>query len=78
MANMSYCRFHNTKIDLDDCLDALRDGEELSKEEFRKCKQMFRNFVDFLYEQGVIDDENDVINERMDDFFESIDVEGDE
>lgn len=78
MANMSYCRFHNTEIDLYDCLDALRDGEELSESEFRKCKRMFKNFVDFLYEQGIIDDENDVINERMDDFFKSINVEGDE
>ena len=25
MANMSYCRFHNTRLDLQDCLDAISD-----------------------------------------------------
>ena len=27
MSNMSYCRFENTARDLEDCLDAIRDGE---------------------------------------------------
>ena len=32
--NMSYCRFHNTVIDVRDCLDALcYDEEKLSEEE---------------------------------------------
>ena len=26
MANMSYCRFHNTLLDLEDCLDAIYDS----------------------------------------------------
>lgn len=30
MANMSYCRFHNTLIDLRDCYDALDDFDSLS------------------------------------------------
>lgn len=29
MSNMSYCRFRNTLSDLQDCEDALRDGEEI-------------------------------------------------
>jgi intergrase/recombinase len=65
-------------MDLDDCLEALRDGETLSNSEFRKCKQMFKNFIEFLYDEGVIDEEFEEINERLKDFFESIDVEGDE
>lgn len=77
MANMSYCRFHNTKIDLDDCLDALRDSETLSSEEFKKCKQMFINIVSFLEDEGVIEDDGE-LQERMEDFFETIDVEGDD
>lgn len=77
MANMSYCRFHNTKIDLDDCLDALREGETLSNEEFKKCKQMFKNIVSFLEDEGVIEDDGE-LHERMEDFFETIDVEGDD
>jgi ribosome assembly protein YihI (activator of Der GTPase) len=72
MANMSYCRFHNTKNDLDDCLDALRDGTTLSKDEFRKCKQMFGKFIDFLLDEGVIEDEDGELEERLDEFFETI------
>lgn len=30
MPNMSYCRFHNTLIDLKDCADALSELEDLS------------------------------------------------
>lgn len=28
--NMSYCRFHNTTIDLDDCLNVLEEQDDLS------------------------------------------------
>lgn len=74
MANMSYCRFNNTKIDLDDCLDALREGETLSESEFNKCKQMFRNFVSFLEDEGIIEDDGE-LHEKMNDYFETIDVD---
>lgn len=74
MANMSYCRFNNTKIDLDDCLDTLREGETLSESEFNKCKQMFRNFVSFLEDEGIIEDDGE-LHERMNDYFETIDVD---
>ena len=74
MANMSYCRFHNTQNDLEDCLDALRDGEELSKSEFVKCKQMFGSFIDFLLDEDIIEDVDGDLGERLENFFESIDV----
>lgn len=74
MANMSYCRFFNTRNDLIDCLDALRDNEELSKAEFIACKQLFGDFINFLYDEGVIEDEDGELNERLDEFFESIEV----
>ena len=74
MANMSYCRFHNTQIDLEDCLDTLREGEELSQSEFEKCKQMFGNFIDFLLDEEIIEDVDGDLDERLDGFFESIDV----
>ena len=77
MANMSYCRFNNTKIDLDDCLEALQEGATLSSEEYRKCKQMFKNFVSFLEDEGIIEDDGELY-ERMDDYFRTIDVDGDE
>lgn len=36
MANMSYCRFQNTVLDLNDCLNVVRDavGDDVSFEEF--------------------------------------------
>lgn len=33
MANMSYCRFHNTLGDLRDCYDRMEEVEELSDAE---------------------------------------------
>lgn len=30
MSNMSYCRFTNTRSDLNDCLDAIREDKRLS------------------------------------------------
>lgn len=32
MANMSYCRFQNTRQDMEDCLDALRNEKRLSSD----------------------------------------------
>lgn len=44
MANMSYCRFENTKSDLADCVSALEriayDNESISKREWHYAKQM--------------------------------------
>lgn len=52
MANMSYCRFHNTRVDLEDCVNALEnsmkhkgtyvdeDFDEISQEEIRAAKGM--------------------------------------
>ena len=52
MANMSYCRFRNTSLDLADCVDALEnsmehkgtyvdeDFDEISQEEIRAAKTM--------------------------------------
>ena len=46
MANMSYCRFHNTLEDLRDCRDALYEmgdyEKELSAEESKAAKRMLK------------------------------------
>ncbi len=55
MANMSYCRFHNTRLDLGDCLDALTDGDNLSSSERRYGRLMFNEFLDFCRDNGIID-----------------------
>lgn len=78
MANMSYCRFRNTKIDLADCLEVLEYGEELSKEEHTACKWMFENIFDFFCKQGILDSDDKWFGEfenRFDDFLSSIAME---
>tara|TARA_R100001082_G_scaffold82468_1_gene49328 strand:- start:457 stop:663 length:207 start_codon:yes stop_codon:yes gene_type:complete len=42
MGNMSYCRFHNTEIDLDDCVSAIEHGEidELSENEIKALERI--------------------------------------
>ena len=55
MANMSYCRFSNTKQDLEDCLFALRDGGKLSGFEADAGKSMFDDFLDYCQEVGIIE-----------------------
>ena len=72
MANMSYCRFHNTNIDLEDCLEALRDGKELSEDEHRACGNLFRNFIDFCCEEGIIEDDDGELDDRLEEFLENI------
>ena len=42
MGNMSYCRFENTSRDLDDCIEAIENGEinELNEYEIEALKTM--------------------------------------
>ena len=74
MANMSYCRFRNTAMDLDDCLEALEYKEELSKEEFNACRKMFRRFIEFCLDEGIIEDDGE-IDGRLGEFFDSLNTE---
>lgn len=55
MANMSYCRFHNTRFDLEDCIEALRNEVRLSPDEARVGRNLFDDFLSFCVEQGIID-----------------------
>ena len=47
MSNMSYCRFINTRTDLNDCLDSLRHDERMSEMEVREGRNMFEEFLTF-------------------------------
>ena len=47
MSNMSYCRFTNTRADLQACLDAIRQDGRLSDYEAKAGKWMFEEFLDF-------------------------------
>lgn len=40
MSNMSYCRFHNTVLDLEDCLNAMENEEESSESEIASCDEL--------------------------------------
>ena len=53
MANMSYCRFHNTVLDLEDCKEALENGDISSLKEknsakglIELCREIADNFDD--------------------------------
>lgn len=74
MANMSYCRFHNTRLDLEDCLDALRYDGELSREEHMAFKNMFSDFIQFLCDEDIVRDEDGELDERLEDYFNSIGI----
>ena len=75
MPNMSYCRFRNTRRDLNDCLEALRDNEELSEEEAKACKWMLEEIIDFLLEAGIVEDEDKQLGNRLTEFVENLRVE---
>ena len=64
--NMSYCRFHNTNIDLQECLDVLRNREyekvTLSKMEYCACENMFENIINFLIDEGIIEDDGEIFD----------------
>lgn len=64
MANMSYCRFRNTRSDLLDCIDTLNDEEELSVEEASAARKMLRDILDFCLDHEIIEnyDENAILD----------------
>lgn len=49
MSNMSYCRFHNTELDLRDCYYNLTD-EDLSESEEQSRKNIIQLCIDILAE----------------------------
>lgn len=70
MANMSYCRFHNTRLDMRDCLNALENEEPLSTGEAEKCVLMFEEIIHYLENEGIMGAED--IDAAIDDWAEVI------
>lgn len=66
MANMSYCRFHNTNLDMNDCIEALYDNDGLSSDEFIACKNMFENVLEFFEGNDVCEVDWDEFNYWLD------------
>jgi hypothetical protein len=52
MGNMSYCRFQNTVIDLDDCYDNIDDTDNMSDEELRARKKLIKICCDIALDFG--------------------------
>ena len=56
MANMSYCRWHNTNLDVADCFTAFWHEREISADEMRSAKQMIERMCEFLVDNNVIEE----------------------
>lgn len=69
MSNMSYCRFTNTRIDINDCLNALRRDEQLSEMEVRAGRNMFVEFLSFCRDYDII---NDYDGQLVDSLFQNL------
>ena len=69
---MSYCRFEGTRGELAACLNEVTDhvNEEaeykVSDPEIRHFKNMIVNFVDFLHDMCLLDDEGYLDREELD------------
>lgn len=63
MANMSYCRFHNTVVDLEDCINTLEEYNEgelkdLSEDEKRAINKLLGRQLERLNEiKNLIDED---------------------
>ena len=74
MSNMSYCRFTNTRSDMEDCLEALRDEKPLSDCEVRAGKAMFKDILEVGQAYGIIDAfDGDEIDRLFDNLLEKED-----
>ena len=69
MANMSYCRFTNTRSDMEDCLEALRDETPLSDFEVRAGKAMFKDILEVCQAYGIIDS---FVGDEIDRLFDNL------
>ena len=74
MSNMSYCRFTNTRSNMEDCLEALRDETPLSDFEVRAGKAMFKDILEVCRAYGIIDAfDDDEIDRLFDNLLEKED-----
>ena len=73
---MSYCRFEGTKMELDACIDDVRDHYfeiaeyEVSGNEIDHFRKMVRNFVEFLNELELLNDDNEVDEDKLEEVCE--------
>jgi len=53
--NTGTSNFNNTKLDLDDCIEALENRNISSEAEKTDAKSMLLNFLEFAHNEGIID-----------------------
>lgn len=56
MANMDYCKFHNTSLDMDQCLSALDEGQKTSTRECEIAESMFERILGTMMDLGIVDE----------------------
>lgn len=63
MSNMGYCRFENTYLALEECIDDLYDNKAISPSEneyrlslYEKCKEYIAACDDYVYVEESEDD----------------------
>ena len=74
MGNMSYCRFENTAMDLEDCANAILDGdfidyETTSDSEIESLKDLIEYCKDILDQEHRILDEIDKWEKTQEELF---------
>ena len=74
MINMDYCRFNNTDIALEECLESIKNGDKLSDREMNRCRSMFEKFIEFCFDTGILDGDTDYenVHENLEEFYETI------
>lgn len=74
MINMDYCRFNNTDIALEECLESIKNGDKLSEREMNSCRSMFEKFIEFCFDAGILDGDTgyENIHENLEEFYKTI------
>lgn len=74
MINMDYCKFNNTDIALEECLESIKNGDKLSDREMNSCRSMFEKFIEFCFDAGILDGDTDYenVHENLEEFYETI------
>lgn len=74
MINMDYCRFNNTNIAIEECLESIKNGDKLSEREMNSCRSMFEKFIEFCFDEGILDGDIDYenVHENLEEFYETI------
>lgn len=68
MASMSYCRFRNTEIEIDNCIEALEDRKIYSEEEKTTARRVLKKILNFCKSECIIDGFNmDQVTAMIDD-----------